>query len=228
MTPLLGDGKAFYDAEDGIDYILATIGVLPGADAITKPLKEAKDLYQAAKKAKAAGAFEEAVKYQNLANSYTFSSLDYLYSSKEVRNALENKYGKGNVISTTVPPGNAKNVKLAGQRHPITGVPFDEKGFPIFDKFAAYDTRLDTTNFKNISYTEQMKMATKDLANSIEKGYVNKSKFTQSQLDSIYRGDSKIPGFTWHHQDAGRMQLIDADVHKRTGHIGGEGLKNGK
>ncbi|MDG2959188.1 VENN motif pre-toxin domain-containing protein [Bisgaard Taxon 10/6] len=63
MTPLLGDGKAFYDAEDGIDYILATIGVLPGADAITKPLKEAKDLYQAAKKAELLGDSASVSKY---------------------------------------------------------------------------------------------------------------------------------------------------------------------
>ncbi|MDG2944687.1 VENN motif pre-toxin domain-containing protein [Exercitatus varius] len=229
MTPLLGDGKAFYDAEDGIDYILATIGVLPGADAITKPLKEAKDLYQAAKKAKAAGAFEEAVKYQNLANSYTSSSLEYIYTSKEVRNALENKYGKANVISTTVPPGNAKNVKLAGQRHPITGVPFDEKGFPIFDDIAKYDTKLDVVEFKNISYQEQMKMATKQLYQELgDKGLKIKG-FDNEQITAIKNGNDKIPGFTWHHhQDTGRMQLIPEWEHSQTGHIGGNSIQKGK
>ncbi|MFU2090579.1 HNH endonuclease [Avibacterium avium] len=38
-----------------------------------------------------------------------------------------------------------------------------------------------------------------------------------------------MPGFTWHHhQDTGRMQLIDSDIHKKTGHIGWRGLKNEK
>ncbi|BFU60555.1 hypothetical protein HEMROJRC1_08080 [Rodentibacter sp. JRC1] len=72
-------------------------------------------------------------------------------------------------------------------------------------------------------------MASRDLANAINNGYVSKNKFTPSQLEAIYRGESKIPGFTWHHnQDTGKMQLIDSDIHKNTGHIGWEGIKDGK
>lgn len=120
-------------------------------------------------------------------------------------------------------------MKLAGKKHPVTNVPFDNKGFPIFDKFSTYETRLDISDFRNASYKEQMKMASRDLANAINKGYVSKNKFTPSQLEAIYRGESKIPGFTWHHnQDTGKMQLIDSDIHKNTGHIGGEGMKDGK
>lgn len=48
-------------------------------------------------------------------------------------------------------------------------------------------------------------------------------------MDAIYREDSKIPDFTWHHhQDTGRMQLIPTDIHSQTGHIGGEGVQKGK
>ena len=38
-------------------------------------------------------------------------------------------------------------------------------------------------------------MATRDLANAIDKGYVNKNKFTPSQLSAIYKRESKIPNF---------------------------------
>ncbi|WP_143531440.1 HNH endonuclease, partial [Rodentibacter trehalosifermentans] len=141
----------------------------------------------------------------------------------------EDVYGKGNVKSTTVPPDSVHNVKLAGKKHPVTGVPFDNKGFPIFDKFSAYETRLDISEFRNASYTKQMEMATEDLARAIDNGNISKNKFTPSQLEAIYRKDSKIPGFTWHHnQETGKMQLVDYDIHKKTGHIGWEGMKNGK
>ncbi|RDE94369.1 HNH endonuclease, partial [Aggregatibacter aphrophilus] len=52
--------------------------------------------------------------------------------------------------------------------------------------------------------------------------------FNAEQIAAIKAGKEKIPGFTWHHhQDTGRMQLIDQDIHKKTGHIGG-GINNGK
>ena len=60
-----------------------------------------------------------------------------------------------------------------------------------------------------------------------DKGYVNKNKFTPSQLNAIYKGESKIPRFTWYHQDTGRMQLVDYDLHKEIGHIGWTSRKKG-
>ncbi|MFQ1050085.1 HNH endonuclease [Avibacterium paragallinarum] len=168
------------------------------------------------------------LKYQQEATRYINNSVNGFYDSKEYRELLTRKYGE-NVKSTTVPPSNAKNVNLAGKIHPITGVPFDNKGFPIFDKYAAYDTRLDISSFRNKSYTKQMGMATKDLANSIKKGYINENNFTSEQLNAIYRGEKKIPGFTWHHhQDTGRMQLIPERIHQETGHIGGRSIQKGK
>lgn len=61
------------------------------------------------------------------------------YHSRNIRSNLEQRYGKENITSSTVPPSNGKNVKLADQRHPKTGVPFDGKGFPNLK----YDTKLD-------------------------------------------------------------------------------------
>ncbi|HGO6497585.1 TPA: polymorphic toxin MafB class 2 [Neisseria gonorrhoeae] len=65
------------------------------------------------------------------------------YHSRNIRSNLEQRYGKENITSSTVPPSNGKNVKLADQRHPKTGVPFDGKGFSNFEKHVKYDTKLD-------------------------------------------------------------------------------------
>ena len=49
LTPGIGDIKSFAEAEDGLDYALATVGLIPGAEIVTKPLKAAKVSYQKAK-----------------------------------------------------------------------------------------------------------------------------------------------------------------------------------
>ncbi|WP_422463835.1 hemagglutinin repeat-containing protein [Endozoicomonas sp. ALB115] len=151
------------------------------------------------------------------------------YDSTNVRKELSDGYGAEKVTSTTAPPLNAKNVKFAGQRHPVTGVVFDRRGFPIFDDVAAFDTRIPIEAFRTASYDDQMKMASKGLADAIQRGEVNASKFSADQLRQINRGSKTIDGFSWHHhQDTGRMQLVPRDIHKRTGHIGWEGMSNGK
>ncbi len=65
------------------------------------------------------------------------------YHSRNIRSNLEQRYGKENITSSTVPPSNGKNVKLANKLHPKTKVPFDGKGFPNFEKHVKYDTKLD-------------------------------------------------------------------------------------
>lgn len=47
------------------------------------------------------------------------------YDPQGQRADLEAVHGIENVTSTTVPPNSLKNVKLAGQRHPVTGIIFD-------------------------------------------------------------------------------------------------------
>jgi len=84
------------------------------------------------------------------------------YDPQKWRQNYEDFYS-GNVISTTVPPYSTKNVQLAGKRHLESGIVFDQRGFPIFDDIAKYDTRLPLNEFTNASYTSQMRMATRDL-----------------------------------------------------------------
>ena len=151
------------------------------------------------------------------------------YDSRTIYDELVAKYEAENVTSTTVPPSNAPNVKLAGQAHPKTGVVFDNKGFPIFDQYSAYDTRIPADQFNSMSYTQQMQAASRDLANAIDNGQIPASKFTPKQLQQINSGAKKIDDFTWHHhQDAGRMQLVPEDYHNKTGHMGGNSMQEGR
>lgn len=160
------------------------------------PLKQIKELNTAVKSAKALGNVKEAERLQNiLANQVVPNTVESIYSSREVRNLLENKYGKTNIISKTVPSMSMSNVKLAGKRHPETGIPFDVKGFPIFDDIAKYDTRLNINQFRASSYNEQMRMATRDLYKHLGEDGIKKQ-FNAEQISAIKAGKEKIPGFT--------------------------------
>lgn len=157
------------------------------------------------------------------------SGSDIPYNSRTIRAELEAKYGRGNVTSTTVPPANAPNVRYAGRKHPDSGVVFDNKGFPIFDDIAKYDTRLDQKTFYATDRIGQMRMATRDLREQINSGKISRSQFSPEQLKAIQSGRSKIPELTWHHhQDRGRMQLVPEERHDAARHIGGDAMSKGK
>jgi hypothetical protein len=113
-----------------------------------------------------------------------------LYNSHAIRDTLESRY-PGNVTSSTVPLPSQKNVKLAGQRHPETGIVFDSKGFPIFDGVAKFDTRIPHEIAVKDSRIIHMKTATKQLRVSIKNGEVNKNNFTFEQLQQIKIGRPK-------------------------------------
>ncbi|WP_261845086.1 RHS repeat-associated core domain-containing protein [Aliamphritea ceti] len=150
------------------------------------------------------------------------------YNAHETRQRLEDAFGAENVQSTTVPNASGRMVHMAGKRHPVTGVPYDSRGFPIFDDIAKYDTKIPGPDFSSLSYTQQMQAASRDLAGAIERGAVNSSGFSDLQLSQIRSGSSKVDGYTWHHhQDFGRMQLLPSTVHSKTGHIGGERISKG-
>ena len=121
-----------------------------------------------------------------------------------------------------------KNGKLAGKLHPKTGVPFDTKGFPIFE--SAGNIELPSHKLgKSVSDHAQFKESSKRLWELIKNDDVKRSAFTVDQLKAIERGDSKISGYTWHHhQDGKTMQLVDEVDHALTGHSGGRQLTGGR
>jgi hypothetical protein len=91
-----------------------------------------------------------------------------------------------------------RNGKLAGQNHPVTGVPFDENGFPDFSAWRhpdVPDVRIDLSGNRPTDFARANRAA----------------------------GLEETPeNYTWHHnQDKGLMQLVDEWVHAKTGHTGG-------
>ncbi|MCQ9327737.1 HNH endonuclease, partial [Neisseria dentiae] len=94
------------------------------------------------------------------------------------------------------------------------------------DNVSKFTSKLDTS----LSYTGQMRAATRDLWKAIESGKVSRSQFTAEQLRDIKAGKQTIGGYTWHHnaQSApNNMQLIPKSVHDAVLHTGQNSLKKG-
>ena len=212
LTPGIGDIKSFAEAEDGLDYALATVGLIPGAEIVTKPLKAAKVSYQKARAAEKLGNLAEAAKHQQEAARYIDNSVNGIYDSKEFRKAYEDVYGKANVRSTTVvenPRSTINNRTLStgerlevitsekgkavrittkdefGEIKEIANIPYDSRGLPIFDDVAKFTTSIKKPeNYTNseIRRKKEMVNATLELKAKILDGSINKSTFTDTQL----------------------------------------------
>jgi len=114
---------------------------------------------------------------------------------------------------------------------PVTGkpstanIPYNDRGLPIFDDHAKYTTTID----HSVSYKTQFKKATEELKQGINEGRIDSSQFTVRQLQDIQNKQSKIDGFTWHHNaDTGNMQLVPTKIHNVIKHVGQNSLSGGK
>ncbi|CAM4193729.1 hypothetical protein BAMA_23980 [Bacillus manliponensis] len=107
---------------------------------------------------------------------------------------------------------------LAGGKHPVTGIPYDADGFPIFE--AKGEVTLKEKDFKKSRSTHD-RICSKALYEQIIKDPKLASNFTEEEIELFKHGE--VPDrFTWHHhQDTGRMQLVDSYLHEKTGHTGG-------
>lgn len=145
------------------------------------------------------------------------------YRSREIREKLMDKYGPENLDSSTIPPTSMPNVQASAKGLSVEGVPFDPKGFPIFDKFVKVDLRFGSNPaFQTLKHPQQMAASTKELGRLIDAGKISTSNFTPAQLAQIRRGVPNIDGLTWHHhQDIGRMQLVPRETHRNVKHVGG-------
>ena len=133
-----------------------------------------------------------------------------------------------------------RNMGLENDRHPITGVPFEQKTielpskekiegiFPVFDSL--FSAELSEDLFLESDKT-QFCECNKQLLEAIENDPGLKEKFSEEQIDQIRDGvsDGTAPdGFVWHHDaEVGIMQLVDFDTHTKTGHTGGRSLWGG-
>lgn len=108
--------------------------------------------------------------------------------------------------------------------HPVTKVRYSEKGYPIFK--AATEVNLP----KYLYFArdaKQFEYATKELAAQIEKNPALAEKFTPRQIEYIKNGRTP-EGYTWHHhEDSGKLQLVETSVHQQTAHKGGRSIWGG-
>jgi len=174
---------------------------------------------------------------------------DGLYDPHSIREAIMQRFqlpdGSVQITADTIPNPNHYNVAKAISNPSglvIHGIPFDVRGYPIFDGVSIVDLRIvDRVKFASVDPDGQLRMATRELRAILKaeatytsswsekllefynKGEIGfKYKFNEEQLTAIRKGYGKIPGFTWHHhQDFTRMQLVPSEIHGRVGHIGG-------
>lgn len=109
---------------------------------------------------------------------------------------------------------------LKGQKHPVTGVPYDKDGFPIFE--SKFETTLNLSDFKK-TRTVHFRKCNKKLYEEIKRNpeLIEKLKLSKQDLEDLADGQTPY-GYTWHHhQDPGKMQLVNQKIHKDTGHTGG-------
>ena len=141
----------------------------------------------------------------------------------------KNLGNQGSISSTNLPRINQKNVKIAGTRHPTTGIVFCIRGFPIFSDIMKAEVRIPYEIASIKKEANHMRAATRELRKLINEGKLEISSFNANQLKSIMSGDKNIPGYTWHHhQDIGKMQLVPKSIHQQTGHVGGVDIWNFK
>lgn len=99
---------------------------------------------------------------------------------------------------------------------------------------AQFDTTLLESKYLS-SDSEQFTFCNKDLFDKAMKDPKLKSKFTEEDLE-LFKEGKKLSNYTWHHhQDIGKMQLVDYFEHEAAKHTGGRAywsvgnnVRNGK
>lgn len=129
-----------------------------------------------------------------------------------------------------------RNQSLENDLHPITGVPFEKKIIElpsgeivegVFPEFpVTYEVQLDEQQYLD-SDARQFKTAIGKLTQEIENNPDLQKKFTPEQLEQIKYGETP-EGYVWHHSEQpGVLQLVDKDLHDKSGHTGGRNLWGG-
>lgn len=101
---------------------------------------------------------------------------------------------------------------MAGDKHPVTGIPYDADGLPIFESKG--EVLLKESDFK------KSRKCSKALYEQIMENPELALKFMDEEIQ-LFKIGKKPEHYTWHHhQEAGRMQLVDYETHRKTGHTG--------
>ena len=202
---------------DPKEMAMAAVGFIPGGDIIKgakKILKHADEGATAAKKAaEVAKTVANAPVKVNIPPVVVTNADNVVAEVKQVEKTVVKQSDQAVDQGTkkaeeVIPTGNMqwsdyqgtiRNKKLAGDLHPKTEVPFDVHGFPDFSAHL-YKGGLNDVHIKPTG-----SRAADEAAANLEAGY-----------------DATPAGYTWHHhQEMGRMQLVESKVHNSTGHTGG-------
>ncbi|MFD1926883.1 HNH endonuclease [Sporosarcina siberiensis] len=130
-----------------------------------------------------------------------------------------------------------RNMALDGNVHEVTGVPFESNTiegadgvsigiYPVFD--AAFEAQLPEDAYL-YSDTVHIGIANMDLYEAIQENpsLANDLGFNLQDVENLQ--SSVTPdGYDWHHhEEPGRMQLVEEEIHGSTGHTGGRNLWGG-
>ena len=161
------------------------------------------------------------------------------YDARAMESLLQKNNPGATVTSSTLPPASGPNVRVAGNAlekeiklpsgsTKTISAPFDNRGLPMFDKYAVVETRI-SGDLSSMSGDAHMRMATRQLREDIKAGRVDKNLFTKGQLEDIQKGEKTIEGFIWHHDGSvkGRMQLVPEEIHEAVRHQGGNTMWRG-
>ncbi|MBF8982603.1 HNH endonuclease [Lutibacter sp. B2] len=129
-----------------------------------------------------------------------------------------------------------RNEELKGEKHPLTSIDFERKmielpnGREIIGVFPEFDTSFEM-KIDEVLYQEsdkkQFDIANEKLKQTVEKDAELRNKFTEEQIEQILEGETP-DGYTWHHsEESGVMQLVDSQIHAKTGHTGGRFIWGG-
>lgn len=128
-----------------------------------------------------------------------------------------------------------RNEALAGDVHPVTGVPFERKVIEVGDErievvVPQFEHDFSATLPEELhvaSDRDQFAWCNEQLKQACASDPELRAKFTPEQLEQIENGD-RPDGFVWHHaENPGEMQLIAKEDHDRTGHTGGKVIWGG-
>lgn len=130
-----------------------------------------------------------------------------------------------------------RNQALEGTVHPETGVPFVRKvidigdGMKVEGVFPDFDSKFDVQlpeDMLKSSDVVQFNECNNQLKEAVEASIDKyKSIFNDEQIEQILSGETP-DGYTWHHDaEVGKMQLVDSDIHMKTGHTGGRTVWGG-
>lgn len=128
-----------------------------------------------------------------------------------------------------------KNMKLEGEVHPVTGVPFEryqvEKNGVAYEivapRFESFYTVQLPEELYSASNKKQFKVCNLETYHAVMEDAKLCELFDDSQLYDLSKGITPS-GYVWHHSVVtGEMQLVDRLTHEKTGHTGGRFIWGG-